>query len=343
MPHYHVRVGDAGGALKLPALKAPKAKPAKAPIAPKAKPPAVPKPGGGQGGEGGYHYHTQSPASAKPAQPPRSPAPVAGATRLVRSAERGVNRLSAFGEEFNRDASGSRDEMGHYHFNIPTRGGAMSQDYGTSEGAQKRNTPQSHANQANLHKQAAAKHAQSGHHQAVKAHNAAAQAHGTAWRNPSIGNSQYAWGMTHRASQVRDQGVGASSWSGGKSTGYSISGTGAQSWGGGKGGSTGYKINTTGDQGMGMMTPAVSPSAGMSSASTSGGMSSTSGVSMDSGTSEGAKKAAQTRAKGGGGFSQHPLAKGVGFSIHGTEGTQRQAPQKREEPREYRGYDSRRK
>jgi hypothetical protein len=156
--------------------------------------------------------------------------------------------------------------MGHYHFNIPSRGSRMQRDYGTAEGAAKRsqgggvnrNSQQSHTNQANFHKNAAAQHLQSGNRKAAAAHNTAYQAHSQAWRNPSAGNSAHAWGATFRASQ------GDSSTAGGMS----------------------------------------STAGGMSS--TSGAGMSTTGLSMDAGTSEGAKKAAQTRAQGGGSKVTNP-------------------------------------
>lgn len=235
MAHYHVRVGDAWGMVggggkglampgpTLPKVTPPKAAPAKAPKAPTAKPPTLPK--------------------AKPPQPPTLPKPGGGGNKaagikapsltagagaigqagragagLARSVERGVNRLSAFGEEFNRDAAG-RDEMGHYHFNIPSRGSRMSQDYGTSEGAQKRaqgvtraeveqrNSTHSHANQAAYHKKQSAVHSQAGRNTASQAHATAWKAHSDAWRNPSPGNSAHAWGATRNTKQFGDSGT----------------------------------------------------------------------------------------------------------------------------------------
>jgi hypothetical protein len=214
MPHYHIKVSDAarGGFAPstLPKVTPPKAAPAKPPKAPTAKPPTLPKPGGSAGGGKplGAATHVASGLGE---------AAWRGAG-LARAGERGINRLSAFGEEFNRDDSG-RDEMGHYHFNIPSRGSRMSQDYGTSEGARKRgqgvtraeveqrNSMGSHANQAAYHKKQAAAHSQAGRNTASRAHNTAYQAHSQAWRNPSPGNSAHAWGATRNTKQFGDSGT----------------------------------------------------------------------------------------------------------------------------------------
>jgi len=106
VPHVHINLRDAQGAPTVPSVKPPRAKP---PKAPGAKPPAAPKaklPNIGRAATEGVKAGTGL---------------INRGTGLVRRAESGVNRLSEFGGEFNRDASG-RDEMGHYHFNIPFRG-----------------------------------------------------------------------------------------------------------------------------------------------------------------------------------------------------------------------------
>jgi hypothetical protein len=311
MPHYHIRVADAGGsaAPTLPSIKLPKTAPAKAPTVPSAKPPPLPnaKPPRSPS-------PAPAPAGGRPAQPAARPAsgaktvsPVTRAlhtgTRLAERARSGIERASEFGEQFNRDAGGAA--MGHYHFNIPSRGSRMQRDYGTAEGAAKRsqgggvnrNSQQSHTNQANFHKNAAAQHLQSGNRKAAAAHNTAYQAHSQAWRNPSAGNSAHAWGATFRASQ------------GDSSTGGGMSST----------------------------------AGGMSS--TSGAGMSTTGMSMDAGTSEGAKKAAQTRSQGGSPYQSHtaktPYWRGGELDIKA--GSQSKQASPRRDPEPFRGYDSRRK
>jgi hypothetical protein len=227
MPHYHIRVADAAGSAAMPSVKPPsiKAPTAKPPKAPSAKPPQAPKPPGA----GKPKQTVIAPQQAAQKRPSFG----ARATGLVRRATNVVHRADEFGEQFNRDGGAA---MGHYHFNIPSRGSRR----------------------------------------AIKG----------------------------------DNSVGASSWGGGKSTGYSISSTGASSWGG-PGGSTGYKINTGGD----------------------------------SGTSEGAKKAAQTRSQGGSPYQSHststPYWRGGELDIKAGSQTKQASP--RRDPEPFRGYDSRRK
>jgi hypothetical protein len=177
-------------------------------------------------------------------------------TGLVRSATRGIERVAEIGEEVNRD-SGGRDEMGHYHFNVPVRTlGSASHDYGTREGALKRNSQQSHTLQAAYHRNAATSAQAAGNQRSALAHSQAYHAHSQAWRNPSPGNSAHAWGMTHRAG--------------------------------------------------------------------------------DSGTSEGAKKAAATRAGGS-------VRTGGNYGVDIKAGVNTKQVQKRPDPEPFRGYDSRRK
>lgn len=350
MPHYHVRVGDLqgpalmramSGAPTLPPIKAPKAAPAKAPKAPVAKPPTTPKvpktaaPGAPRAAPPGAPRAAPPVAAAKPrtspfAAPTRAVQGVSRTigkgTELVRRGEEGVNRLAEFGEQFSGD-SGGRDQMGHYHFNIPSRGSRMSQDYGTSEGAQKRNSTQSHSQQAAFHRTAAQRYQQAGNQRAAQAHAVAHQAHGQAWRNPSAGNSAHAWGATRNASQFGDQAAGMS---------MSSTGGGMSSTGGGMSSTSSMPGGTSLDS---IMKPKkTEPYLNESTPkSPFGKMRKPTG---DTGTSEGAKKAAQTRRQGS---NERSVRSGGNYGVDIKAGVNTRQVQRRPDPEPYRGYDSRRK
>jgi len=126
MAHYHIRVRDAGGSwastqlpkVKSPTIKPPRAAPAKPPAVPKTPGPPKPNP-------------NPAPPRQQGAKPVSATARIAKGIgrvasvgeRLARSGERKINRVAEFGEEFNRDSGGAT--MGHYHFNIPSRGSKL--------------------------------------------------------------------------------------------------------------------------------------------------------------------------------------------------------------------------
>jgi len=148
-------------------------------------------------------------------------------TNLARRGQEGVERLDELGESVNRDAE--MDAMGHFHFNVPSRGSRMQRDYGTSEGARKRSQHQvaaeSHMGRARreqavgygptrqsiAHTQAAKAHTQAhalmgkpGYQQAAAAAHAASR---RAWGSGDSGTSEGA----KKAAQTRAGGGGGAS------------------------------------------------------------------------------------------------------------------------------------
>jgi len=324
MTHYHLRVGDAPRANRtlatglkpgatpaqtraaaLPSVAPPKAAPAKAPKAPTArppKPPATPKTPG-----------ARRPAVAKPSASSALQGISRGlrtGTSLARRGQNAVERLDELGESVNRDAE--MDEMGHYHFNVPSRGASMQRDYGTSEGARKRSQ---HQVAAESHMGRARREQAVGYgptRQSI-AHTQAAKAHTQAHALMGKPGYQQAAAAAHAASR--------------------------RAWGSGD---SGFTVTKGGPQ-------------------------------FDAGTSEGAKKAAQTRARGGTtdpqrltgtigqaaeraqarGHPRHstspyqshsertPYWRGGELDIKAGSQTRQAAPRREAEP--FRGYDSRRK
>jgi hypothetical protein len=265
MPHYHIGVGDAAGAPKVPSVKPPKPKaPGAAPSVPSAKLPGIKAVAEGVG------------AAAR------------AGTGLARRVESGVDRLSGFGEQWNRD------DAGHLHFNVPSRGSRMQRDYGTSEGARKRSQHQVSAEQhtGRANRERAVGYGQT---RASLAHTQAARAHTQA--HAMMGKPGYAQAAAaaHAASRR--------AWGDSNSEASEVSGK------------TNLKTNKAGET--------IYP--------------------RDSGTSEGAKKAAQTRARGGSSPYQgkKPYWRGGEFDIKAGSNQKRAAP--RRDPEPYRGYDSRRK
>jgi hypothetical protein len=257
---------------------------------------------------------------AKPPAAPKAPVPRGGAPGVkAPSAGAGIAGIGQVGQRaaglVNR-ASGvvqrvagfgeefNRDSDGHLHFNIPSRG-ARARDYGTAEGARKRSQGGGTSRAAVQNRNSQQSHTQQASYHKSQV-NAARQS-GNQRAEVAHANAYQAHSQAWRNPSP---------------------GNSAHAWG------QTYRANRSGDS-------ETQPYLNKSTPKQPFGKLVKPTASHDAGTSEGAKKAAQSRRQGG---VEHGVRTGGNYGVDIKAGVNTRQVTKRPDPEPFRGYDrSRRK